>query len=59
MCTRESLHCYEWTAKSKSGKSSEEESCRIAWLAQSVELATLDLRVVSLNATLGVEITYR
>ena len=29
-----------------------------AWLAQSVEHATLDLRVVSLGPTCGVEFTY-
>ena len=30
---------------------------RSAWLAQSVEPATLDLRVVSSNPVLGIEIT--
>ena len=29
----------------------------VTWLAQSVEHVTLDLRAVSLNPTLGVEIT--
>jgi len=29
------------------------------WLAQSVEHVMLDLRVVSLNPTLGVELTYK
>ena len=30
-----------------------------AWLAQSVEHATLDLEVVSSSSTLGVEITFK
>ena len=32
---------------------------RSAWLAQSVEHATLDLGIVSLSPTLGVEITLK
>ena len=32
---------------------------RGAWLAQSVECATLHFRIISLNPTLGVEITLK